>query len=172
MRTTYQCVKCNHSFDGESKRFDGAYCPECMGPVVSVGGVVSNQVVTMVGDKPESIIVPKGGVVMGEGRSNVHTIEIKLRYLEELRRLKEARRGLEDTAKCEIRIARACDSIEKDLGLDKPFNVGDLTMNVNVEISPDVKVELAKCGWKIEEITKEIAKAYPHIRAKCNNEAN
>jgi DNA-directed RNA polymerase subunit RPC12/RpoP len=34
MKQSYQCIDCNHEFEGDSRKTDGTNCPECDGKII------------------------------------------------------------------------------------------------------------------------------------------
>ncbi|OBZ13347.1 hypothetical protein [Bacillus sp. FJAT-26390] len=67
------------------------------------------------------------------------SINDKLQYLDRLH---------SDKFKNADRIKRVCDSIEKDLGLSKPFKVGDLKVNIKIDVD-DLIARLKEAMGKV-----------------------
>lgn len=78
----------------------------------------------------------------------MENVVLKIKYLNELGRMIE----ITDSNELEQRHKRVCDSIEEDLGITKPFSVGDIKVTLSVDdvqtiangIIKKVKEEAAK----------------------------
>ncbi|MNO28135.1 hypothetical protein D3C76_180220 [compost metagenome] len=78
-------------------------------------------------------------------------VELKLGYLRELTSIIESGKlAIWGTKDVWERIQRVSDSIEKDLGICKPFNVGDITIKIDVDTT-----DFQKMAKRLSEIITE-----------------
>lgn len=127
----YECLeKCGYKLIAAGDR-DGMSCADCGAPMNPIG-------------------YAKPGEMAGWSRTPKKKVYIdaRLSYLDRLIDIYKANTN-PSLANTIDRIAKVCNSIEKDLGLSEPFKVGDLKTNITV--NADVLVEAIK---KVEEIKR------------------
>lgn len=90
-------------------------------------------------------------------------VELKLEYANQLRQLVEVclQEGIDHEGlykRCE----RVFDSIEKDLGISKPFSVGDIKVNVSVDTN-NIQKQLKELDKVWEETMDKLLAPHPNL---------